>query len=318
MGDHIKVASIMVALCRCLLYFLLAASCEVGAATHRAHRSLHAATQPQLCVPGRRYVFKRYMQSKWEADWHKNAKAYFKDICGAMQQYGNYSKQWMDAVAHFKGGERGPNYNALQDMAADIFPRFEYEVCSTDPTDDKHIISVPIEPVVGLMRHPGVHCRPEGVKAQRTAVNLDYLLLAAVSPHDFLKLYPGKKYLFDLGMGARKKLWTSLDYFTRSFAHLGMEFDAIFGWEASGTLNHQAYWENMAENDIPRVHFFNIPVSNNVLHKAHPFSILQKVYKPGDYVAFKLDIDAEKLEQELIDHIVANEALQSMISELFF
>ena len=40
--------------------------------------------------------------------------------------------------------------------------------------------------------------------------------------------------------------------------------------------------------------------------------------RPGDFVAFKLDIDTESIEQALMKQIADDEALFGMISEMFF
>ena len=40
--------------------------------------------------------------------------------------------------------------------------------------------------------------------------------------------------------------------------------------------------------------------------------------RPGDFVAFKLDIDTEAIEQSLMKQIADDDALFGMISEMFF
>ena len=42
------------------------------------------------------------------------------------------------------------------------------------------------------------------------------------------------------------------------------------------------------------------------------------VRRPGDFVAFKLDIDTESIEQALMKQIAEDESLFGMISEMFF
>jgi hypothetical protein len=49
-----------------------------------------------------------------------------------------------------------------------------------------------------------------------------------------------------------------------------------------------------------------------------PISILRHVYRPGDFVAFKLDIDAEELENILFSEFEGDEYLRSAVAEFYF
>jgi hypothetical protein len=39
------------------------------------------------------------------------------------------------------------------------------------------------------------------------------------------------------------------------------------------------------------LHFYNIPVTANISSPSSPTSIIKEVFRPGDFVAIKLDID---------------------------
>ena len=50
----------------------------------------------------------------------------------------------------------------------------------------------------------------------------------------------------------------------------------------------------------------------------NPVDWIHDLYKPGDYIAFKLDIDNEAVEGELIQQVLAMENAGGIIAEMFF
>ena len=67
-----------------------------------------------------------------------------------------------------------------------------------------------------------------------------------------------------------------------------------------------------------RVHFYNIPVTDDLTQAAHPLNMIRNICQPGDFIAVKLDIDNGPLETAIIDEIQADEHLSQCISELFY
>lgn len=112
------------------------------------------------------------------------------------------------------------------------------------------------------------------------------------------------------------------------YAASGVQFDGIFAWYGVGTsgihnswrtfapwvciafffflvqnhqhqqqhreaagVDHQKYWSEVPAHVAPKLRFYNTPVQEDVMAPGQPLNILYQVYKPGDFVVFKLDID---------------------------
>ena len=78
------------------------------------------------------------------------------------------------------------------------------------------------------------------------------------------------------------------------------------------------YWARVPDEYKGRVHFYNTAFVANVSSPSHPLNIMRGVYKPGDMVVVKLDIDNAPLEILLIEEIENDATLVDMIAELFF
>ena len=45
------------------------------------------------------------------------------------------------------------------------------------------------------------------------------------------------------------------------------------------------------------MHYYNVPCDTDPDSPFNPLNMIQSIYKPGDYVVLKLDIDNEEIEQ---------------------
>ena len=59
-----------------------------------------------------------------------------------------------------------------------------------------------------------------------------YIMAAPIPASDFLNMYPGRKYLFDLGTASYP---TSMAWLTQRYEKFGLHFDEIWAWEAGPT-----------------------------------------------------------------------------------
>ncbi len=64
------------------------------------------------------------------------------------------------------------------------------------------------------------------------------------------------------------------------------------------------------------MHFLNVPCPFGKDDPGNPLNIVRSLYKPGDFVAFKLDIDNEEIENALMSQL--DEELTGMIATFFF
>ena len=87
--------------------------------------------------------------------------------------------------------------------------------------------------------------------------------------------------------------------------------------ERVGCMRRQ-YWSVVPDEYVSRLHFYNTGFDTNTSHAAHPMNIIRAIFKPGDVVIIKLDIDNSELELSVIKEIEDNPVLIRMITEMYF
>lgn len=168
-----------------------------------------------------------------------------------------------------------------------------------------------IEPLMGALRHPKSVCNDDFLFSRA------YIVLA--SADNFPRGYIRSKFLFDLGASTWKSGagGASQSFFYKEYIKKGIQFDRAFLWEASATNISDIY------KDIPKTfyhayQYFNFPADNDPESPANPLNILQKIGKNHDFVVIKLDIDNAVAESAFVHQILTNNAVSSLIDEIFF
>lgn len=69
---------------------------------------------------------------------------------------------------------------------------------------------------------------------------------------------------------------------------------------------------------LSRVHFFNWPVSSARGSPSNPFTMLKQIATAEDFVLVKLDIDTPSIESVLVEELMTDKALLSLVDEFFF
>jgi hypothetical protein len=64
--------------------------------------------------------------------------------------------------------------------------------------------------------------------------------------------------------------------------------------------------------------YFNIPASPERNNSQNPMNILKAIANKNDFVVFKIDIDNDPVEWELIKYILDDKNVSSLIDELYF
>ena len=189
---------------------------------------------------------------------------------------------------------------------------------------------VPIEPLMGALRHPKFHCRSmpknplrPGYYKDDYRVNKDYMLPLLYSEYS-PKYYSKNKritrnYLFDLGASLYKEGFggASQEWFVETYAKRGLSFDRIFAWEAQ-QYNASVIFDQYPPDIIGKVSYFNIPAHAEVNSTSNPLRILKGIVEKDDFVVFKLDIDNEVVELAFIEQIMNDKELSDLIDELYF
>lgn len=264
-------------------------------------RSVPAGAQLSVRSPSC-LKFARYIPSKWESQWLQGSLKRDLAICDLINKQRSESEVWLDGVSHPDQLSFLPT--RPPDQMDPVWSLYKYhDTC----TAQSKVIYVPIEPAVGLLRHP--LAAPCNVSDQALDVqDRDYLYLA---PPAFTNDYPGRRLLFDLGTGA--SFSSSLSWFLEGYGQKGITFDEIWCWEAVETGAHE-YWRSVPDDYVSKLHFYNTYASDDT-GPAAPLGILHKTFQKGDFVVIKLDIDNEELENNIMQKL---KDVRHMVGELFF
>lgn len=239
-------------------------------------------------------------------------------VCSVMKQRDNALKSaaWIAHVEMCHQAQATSEEAHACHTAADpaIFSRF-HKSCLT-ATGRRVEWQEPIEPLVGHMRHP--RANPECVSRGMAPVGIEdrgYLLpLALAAPRLAEHGYSNRRYLVDAGTNM---YGTGLVWLVDTYARAGIEFDEIFAWEAA-PFNATAYWAGVPPNIVPKLHFMNIPISAEPGAPMNPLTFIRAIYKPGDFIVFKLDIDHDGVEGALMHQLAEMPDVSSMIAEVYY
>ena len=78
------------------------------------------------------------------------------------------------------------------------------------------------------------------------------------------------------------------------------------------------YWAKVPDHYKGRMHFYNTAYVANKTSASHPLNIMRGIYKSGDMIVVKLDIDNAPLEISIIEDIENDPALVDMNAEMYF
>lgn len=190
---------------------------------------------------------------------------------------------------------------------------------------------VPIEPLVGLLRHPLFHClrfkgwrppdHPQPLDDRELIFNTSYLLPSWRAEVQMLQQQPVRSALFfDCGastwsVGAH---FSSQRWFYETYLRRGIAFDRIFAWEAGTIPPSRIFSSSMPESVYDAISYYNVPLNATVGHVRNPLRTLQAVARSEDFVVLKIDFDTPSIEHALIDQILASPKLTSLVDELYF
>jgi hypothetical protein len=215
---------------------------------------------------------------------------------------------------------------------------YRYE-CSDSSQSDRVVVSQYIEPLIGLLRDPLTICSykdlPSTVRIDGDAVQSKrFFLLGPSAPYQnfsppttfivpWLYQQDSQKILFDLGSSyfngmsdvATSSSTIGTRWFYEYFRVNSLYFDRMIAFEAS-QYTPRKYWNQIPHDIIGKLTFINTGVETT--GRFNPWNILQSIAKVEDYVIIKLDIDTPTLENELINQVLKNSSISSLIDEMFF
>lgn len=279
----------------------------------REHNKRAGSTGTPFAKPSFCGYRMEYHPSKWESYWHENI--------GALQSQDNnwkvacdYIAKWeKEKVAEYERMWNRRQFWTLKDILDEDWDKdlFSYHAmidnCSNNVT-----MRIPIEPLVGALRHPAYPCfRNKRHNKNWIFTTYDF----EFEPHGF----GFRKYLFDLGAslydagpGGASQHW-----FVDTYKARGIEFDRILGWEVKPHSDPQIY-EGMPQEIVDVMSYYNLPADTGTNAKHNPLRIMRSIATVQDFVVVKIDIDHSATEMALVQEILEDNALSALIDELYF
>ena len=202
----------------------------------------------------------------------------------------------------------------------------------TDPCNGR-VSMIPIEPLVGALRHPYHDC----LKRSSMSASKNYLLPAwrpEVLPS------PARTFFFDLGAS----LWASgsggasQSWFVHGYAKRGLEFDRILAWEyeqhteieirrslPAALRNATTIYRTpdaappgcaQCASDRLSYHNFGIDAIEGSLR--NPLVHLRALVRPDDFVVIKLDVDTPAIELAVVEQILRDPVNTGALIDEFY
>jgi hypothetical protein len=196
-------------------------------------------------------IKRKYVSSPIEQDWYQNidsiaeASMYWEKGCAKMREGGWAVDKWLlfwqqreNFATRLRNAAKATDHpptlklsKVPRNFSKKVFSYMEYkQICDNK---EKEVMQIPIEPLVGFLRHPLHHCFPKNFGLHSNyRVNKDYMI-QPFSP----EIYPTggsdrRNYFFDLGasfytsgLGGASQQW-----FFETYRSRGITFDRILAW----------------------------------------------------------------------------------------
>ncbi|CAF1151425.1 unnamed protein product [Rotaria sordida] len=104
-------------------------------------------------------------------------------------------------------------------------------------------------------------------------------------------------------------------WFYEHYKRFGVKFDRIIAYEHS-PLNPQTAWNQLPDDVFAIYTLINVGCATS--GKFNPWVMLKALAKPHDHVVIKLDIDTPAIEVPLMDQLLNDSSINSLIDEAFF
>ncbi|CAF1309628.1 unnamed protein product [Rotaria sordida] len=104
-------------------------------------------------------------------------------------------------------------------------------------------------------------------------------------------------------------------WFYEHYKHFGVKFDRIIAYEHA-PLDPKTAWNQLPDDVFPVYSLINVGCATS--GKFNPWVMLKALAKPHDHVVIKLDIDTPAIEIPLMDQLLNDSSINSLIDEVFF
>ncbi|CAF1289039.1 unnamed protein product [Rotaria magnacalcarata] len=286
------------------------------------------------------WKFHNYTPSAWETYWYSNIDKFQYEVCSTLAQPDqvNITINALNRIMYLQTTvfDRHIRTMPIDKQFSQIYYR---QSCS----NEEHNAMQLIEPLIGLIRDPLTMC-PEissvpsdlYLKGEYALQSKRFLLLAPSSPFqirpflskDIAPLAPwlyslgSKKILMDIGSsyfksrnGNTAEIGTK--WFYDYYKEKSIRFDRIIAYEFQKLETRRA-WEELPDDVYPFYTFINVGVEEET-GRFNPWTMIEAIANPEDYVVVKFDIDKPPLESALMKQLLdENSRARYLIDEFFF
>lgn len=276
----------------------------------------------------------------WEQYWYNNIADLQNNVCSRLVQSDQTNKS-IQALEYIHSLQQTIFSETLQSNKYDeLFSKMHYRSECSKLTTSNAVTSQYIEPLIGLLRDPLTMCSISKLSRTPSIPNVEpiqskrFFLLGPSAPYQnyqspipaiapWLYQKGSQKILFDLGCsyfngGSDPNSVTSTigaRWFYEYFRSKSLSFDRIIAFEAEN-YPPGTYWKQIPDDLTGILTFINNGVEKT--GKFNPWDILKRIAKIDDYVIIKLDIDTPELETFLINQVLTDKTISSLIDEMFF
>lgn len=290
------------------------------------------------------WKFDHYVASSWETFWVSDIDRLQSKVCETLGQSDQLNKSIQTLAKIIDFQKRIFYGSSRSDRDEELFSKmfYRYECSKPSSSPSTRIVSQYIEPLIGLLRDPLTICQHGNVPAElrvdgEAAIQSKrFFLLGPSAPYanfqgsaaiptiaPWLHKSGSQKILVDLGAslfngGDNPNTPTNLlgaRWFYEYFRSKSLQFDRLVAFEF---VQHPPikYWSQIPDDIIGKMTFINVGVESS--GKFNPWNILKSIASVTDYVVIKLDIDTPPLENALMQQIVNDSSISSLIDEMFF
>lgn len=291
------------------------------------------------------WKFEGYVPSEWETAWTAAIEERRTRVCAILANETELIVEYMKHVINWSNANLK---SANQTVGNRVFSRMVYYNNCT-----KQYAAQLIEPLIGMLRDPTTMCPdnpqlpswlttdiPDGpVQSKRFnlfAINAPYgfgTSKAAVSSGNLELVHPptilfgahgGLKVLYDLGAnyfnqwGGDTQAYSTA-YFYLLYQSRKISFDRVFAYEYQKLDPHKV-WDVVPAELLYRGAYtmINHGVENGVGNRFNPWTTIKATLTPWDHLVFKLDIDTPVIENALMEELLNDPRLLSLVDEMFF
>lgn len=275
-------------------------------------------------------ITKTYHMSEWELEWRANIDKWADNSvewtqgCDRLQRERRRLSIWMELwrrrqLAMSQADVERESFSLSRHNKVFGYHAI-YDTCRKST-----ILNVPLEPLVGFLRHPTALCFSSNKK---TFTNKDYML-----PNSVLEVWPrvrsnlspfgvklqGRSFFFDVGASLydRGGGGASQSWFVSEYRKRGLDFNRIFAWEAKAYAPADLF-DTFPPDVLDKLSYYNVPANATVGAAHNPLRAIRALATEDDFVVLKLDIDNGAVENSLLYQICEDPELAALIDELYW